>query len=176
MGVPLEPHGDDETYNSHCRDHPPGFCLPYHTDLCYRVAYCQFDYCWARSAEGQASSPLALGDAVTQSIAQASSFQQARIEELIAAEDVRQARLAFLSRLTSPLSFIYNSPALGPNAQPGVQSFIAANAIREYEALVGVTGDLDLSGRLRASLRRSVALLEAARAGTEVARRALVQG
>jgi outer membrane protein len=123
----------------------------------------------------QASTPLVLGDVVTQAIAQASSFQQSRIEELIAAEDVRQARLAFLPRLTSPLSFIYNSPALGPNAQPGVQSFIAANAIREYEALVGVTGDIDLSGRLRASLRRSAALLEAARAGTEVARRALVQ-
>jgi outer membrane protein len=129
----------------------------------------------ATQAPGQASSPLALGDVVQQAITQASSFQQARIEELIAAEDVRQARLAFLPRLTSPLSFIYNSPALGPNAQPGVQSFIAANAIREYEALVGVTGDIDLSGRLRASLRRSAALLEAARAGTEVARRALVQ-
>ncbi|HKP13184.1 MAG TPA: TolC family protein [Blastocatellia bacterium] len=126
--------------------------------------------------QARAVAPLALGDVVTQAIAQASSFQQARIEELIAAEDVRQARLAFLPRLTSPLSFIYNSPALGPNAQPGVQSFIAANAIREYEALVGVTGDLDLSGRLRASLRRSAALLEAAHAGTEVARRALVQG
>jgi outer membrane protein len=123
----------------------------------------------------QTSSPLAIKDVVQQAITQASSFQQARIEELIAAEDVRQARLAFLPRLTSPLSFIYNSPALGPNAQPGVQSFIAANAIREYEALVGVTGDIDLSGRLRATLRRSAALLEAARAGTEVARRALVQ-
>ncbi len=123
----------------------------------------------------QASAPLALGDVMTQAIAQASSFQQARLEELIAAEDVRQARLAFLPRLTSPLSFIYNSPALGPNPHAEPFSFIAANAVREYEALVGVTGDIDLSGRLRASLRRSVALLEAARAGTEVARRALVQ-
>ena len=124
----------------------------------------------------QQVAPLALGDVVTQAIAQASSFQQARIEEQIAAEDVRQARLAFLPKLTSPLSFIYNSPALGPNPHPDPFSFISANAVREYEALAGVTGDLDLSGRLRASLRRSVALLEAARAGTEVARRALVQG
>ena len=129
----------------------------------------------AAQPPAQASSPLVLGDAVQQAITQASNFQQARIEELIAAEDVRQARLAFLPRVTSPLSFIYNSPALGPNAQPGVQSFIAANAIREYNAVVGVTGDIDLSGRLRATLRRSAALLEAARAGTEVARRALVQ-
>lgn len=112
---------------------------------------------------------------VQQAITQASSFQQARFDELIAAEDVRQARLAFLPRLTSPLSFIYNSPALGPNAQTGVPSFISADAIRAYNALVGVSGDIDLSGRLRANLRRSAALLEAARAGTEVARRALVQ-
>jgi outer membrane protein TolC len=54
-------------------------------------------------------------------------------------------------------------------------SFINANAITEYEALLGLTGDIDTSGRLRATLRRSGALLEAARAGTEVARRALAQ-
>jgi outer membrane protein TolC len=54
-------------------------------------------------------------------------------------------------------------------------SFINANAITEYEALAGVTGELDVGGRLRATLRRNVALLEAARAGTEVARRALIQ-
>ncbi|HJQ27464.1 MAG TPA: TolC family protein [Blastocatellia bacterium] len=126
------------------------------------------------TTQAQTPAPLTLNDAVQQAINQASSFQQARVEELIAAEDVRQARLAFLPRLTSPLSFIYNSPSHGANA-PDPFSFIAANAIREYEALAGVTGDIDLSGRLRASLRRSVALLEAAHAGTEVARRALVQ-
>jgi len=119
--------------------------------------------------------PLALNDAVQQALNAASNFQQARLEEIIATEDVRQARLAFLPRLTSPLSFIYNSPALGSNAGEPF-SFIAANAVREYEALVGVTGDVDLFGRLRANLRRSIALLEAARAGTEVARRALVIG
>ena len=125
---------------------------------------------------GQATNPLSLNDAVQQAITQASSFQQARFDELIAAEDMRQARLAFLPRLTSPLSFIYNSPALGPNAQTGVPSFISADAIRAYDAQAAVSGDIDLSGRLRANLRRSAALLEAARAGTEVARRALVQG
>ena len=126
------------------------------------------------TTQAAAATPLTLNDAVQQAINQASTFQQARVEELIAAEDVRQARLAFLPRLSSPLSFIYNSPAHGPNA-PDPFSFISANAIREYETLVGVSGDIDLSGRLRAGLRRSVALLEAARAGTEVARRALVQ-
>jgi outer membrane protein TolC len=37
-----------------------------------------------------------------------------------------------------------------------------------------VTGNLDLAGRLRATLRRNVALLEAARAGTEASRRELI--
>ena len=57
------------------------------------------------TTQAPAGTPLALNDAVQQAINQASTFQQARVEELIAAEDVRQARLAFLPRLTSPLSF-----------------------------------------------------------------------
>src|SRR5436190_412752 len=69
----------------------------------------------ATQTPAAASTPLTLNDAVQQAINQASTFQQARVEELIAAEDVRQARLAFLPRLTSPLSFIYNSPAHGAN-------------------------------------------------------------
>ncbi|HEX8185508.1 MAG TPA: TolC family protein [Blastocatellia bacterium] len=121
--------------------------------------------------------PLALDEAVRLAGAQASSFQQARLNELIAAEDARQARLAFLPRVVSTFSHVYNSPALGahPAGTPREMSFINANAITEYEALLGLTGDIDTSGRLRATLRRSGALLEAARAGTEVARRALAQ-
>jgi len=45
----------------------------------------------------------------------------------------------------------------------------------EYQTLAGAAGEIDLAGRLRAALRRSVALLEAARAGTEIARRTLIQ-
>ena len=105
---------------------------------------------------------------------QASAFEQARFAELIAAEDVRQARAAFLPRVVGTFSHVYNSPAIG--VRPREMSFINANAITEYETLAGVTGDIDTAGRLRATLRRNVALLEAARAGTEVARRALVQG
>jgi len=45
----------------------------------------------------------------------------------------------------------------------------------EYQSLAGAAGDIDLAGRLRAALRRSVAALEAARAGTEIARRTLIQ-
>ena len=122
--------------------------------------------------------PLLLNDAVGLALRQASTFQQAALNERIAAEDVKQARAAFLPRLAATPSIIYTSPAIGVAHTPGTvrpPSFIAANAVTEYQALLGVTGELDISGRLRATLRRNVALLEAARAGTEVARRALIQ-
>jgi outer membrane protein TolC len=130
----------------------------------------------AAPGTAQATAPptttaLPLDEAVKLALTQASNFQQAQIAERIAAEDVKQARAAFLPRVSATASPIYNSPSPG---HPGEFSFISANAIREYEALAGVNGDIDLSGRLRATLRRNAALLEAAHAGTEVARRALV--
>lgn len=123
------------------------------------------------------SGPLSIEDAVNLAVALASTFQQARFAESIAAEDLKQARVAFLPRVVSTLNGIYNSPVPGSRSADSTErfSFIAANAVTEYEALAGVTGDLDLAGRLRATLRRNGALLEAAHAGTEVARRALIQ-
>src|SRR5438094_488558 len=53
---------------------------------------------------------LTPAEAVRLALLQASSFQQAQLNEQIAAEDVRQAQIAFLPRLASPSSFIYNSP------------------------------------------------------------------
>jgi outer membrane protein TolC len=122
---------------------------------------------------------LTRDEAVRLALAQASGFQTAKYAELIAAEDVKQAKAAFLPRITVPSTLIYNSPTLGMVA-PGTPrsdqfSFISANAVAEYQSLIGASGDIDLGGRLRAALRRSVALLEAARAGTEIARRTLIQ-
>ncbi|HSQ20983.1 MAG TPA: TolC family protein, partial [Blastocatellia bacterium] len=126
-----------------------------------------------------AVAPLARDEAVRLALAQASAFETARYAELIAAEDVKQSRVAFLPRITLPSTVIYNSPTLGPVAPgtPGAErfSFISANAVVEYQTVAGASGDIDLAGRLRAALRRSVALLEAARAGTEIARRTLIQ-
>jgi outer membrane protein TolC len=108
--------------------------------------------------------------------AQASTFQSAVINERIAEEDVRQARAAFLPKVSTPLSYIYTSPALGlPPGEPRAPSFISADAIGVTDALVNVAGDFDIAGRLRASLARNRALLAAAHAGTDVARRALAQ-
>ncbi len=108
--------------------------------------------------------------------AQASTFQQAGLNERIAAEDVKQAQAAFLPKVSAPLSYIYTSPALGqPAGTPRAPSFIANNGISEYQAFVNVSGDVDIAGKLRASLARNRALLAAAHAGTDVARRALAQ-
>ena len=122
------------------------------------------------------SQVLTLDEALKRASAQASNFQQAGLNERIASEDVRQAQAAFLPRVTAPLSYLYTSPALGlPPGTPRAPSFIANNAISEYQAFVNVSGDFDIAGRLRATLARNRALLEAAHAGTEVARRALAQ-
>jgi outer membrane protein len=119
---------------------------------------------------------LTIDEALRLANAQVSTVQAALLNERIAAEDVKQAQAAFLPKVSAPLSYIYTSPALGlPPGEPRVQSFIANNAIGEYEALVNASGDLDVAGRLRATLARNRALLAAARAGTEVAKRALAQ-
>ena len=127
-----------------------------------------------QSAQG--SGLLTLDEALRRSNALSSSFQQAGLNEQIAAEDVRQAQAAFLPRVSAPLSYLYTSPALGlPPGTPRTQSFLANNAISEYQAYLNVSGDIDIAGRLRATLAKNRALLEAAHAGTEVARRALAQ-
>lgn len=127
-------------------------------------------------AAEQLVQPLSRDEAVRLTVKQASTFEQAGFNERIAAEEVRQARLAFLPRIDAAPSYIFTSPAIGGTTldTPRAPSFIANNAISEYVGLVNVTGELDISGRLRATLRRNVALLEAARAGTAVARRALI--
>src|ERR1041385_3919228 len=119
---------------------------------------------------------LTIDEALRLANAQVSTVQAALINERIAAEDLRQARAAFLPKISAPLSYIYTSPALGlPPGEPRAPSYIANNAIGEYEALLNVSGDVDVAGKLRAELRKDRALLAAAHAGTEVARRALAQ-
>ncbi len=119
---------------------------------------------------------LTLDEALRLANTQASSFRTSVLNERIAAEDVRQAQAAFLPRVSAPLSYIYTSPALGlPPGEPRAPSFVSADGIGVTDALVNVSGDFDIAGRLRATATRSRALLAAARAGTEVARRALAQ-
>src|SRR5437588_6420579 len=124
----------------------------------------------------QETNQVTLDEALRLANAQASIYQSAVLNERIASEDVTQARAAFLPKVSAPLSYIYTSPALGlPPGEPRAPSYIANNAISEYEALVNVSGDLDVAGKLRATLAKNRALLAAAHAGTDVAKRALAQ-
>jgi len=122
------------------------------------------------------TTPLTLDEALRLANAQASTFQTAAINEGIAGQDLKQAQAAFLPKVTAPLGYIYNTPANGlPPGEPRAPSFIASDAISAYEGLVNVAGDFDIAGKLRATVARNKALLAAAHAGTEVARRALAQ-
>ncbi len=119
----------------------------------------------------QAQAPMTIQDATQAALKQANAYQQALIDEQSAAFDVTQARAALLPRLRSSSTGTYNKP-LNPGTHD--PSFIAQNAAREYQELLGVEGSLDLG--MRAAISRSHALLAAAHAGTEIARRALVRG
>ena len=120
--------------------------------------------------------PLSLEEALRLANTQASTFQTAILNERIAAEDVRQAQAAFLPKVSTPLSYIYTSPAIGlPPGEPRGPSFVSADGIGVYDAFVNVSGDFDIAGRLRATLAKNRALLAAAHAGAEVARRELAQ-
>jgi outer membrane protein TolC len=130
----------------------------------------------ASSVTNQTANRITLDDALRLANAQASAFQQAGLNEKIAAEDVKQAQAAFLPRISVATDYIYTSPLIGGTpGTPREPSFIANNAVNEYQALLNVAGAVDLSGKLRATLAKNRALLAAAHAGTEVARRALAR-
>lgn len=130
----------------------------------------------AATSQNPPSNPLTLDEALKLATMQASVFEQAALNERSAAEDVIQAQTAFLPHVNAPLSYLYTSPGLAaPPGTPRTPSFLANNAISEYQAYVNVAGDFDISGRLRATLEKNRALLTAAQAGTVVARRALMQ-
>ena len=121
---------------------------------------------------------LARDEAVRLTLAQISTYNQAQLNERLAAEDIRQSRAALYPRLTLNPSYIFTTPSFSSNSPnagtPGNPSFLGANAVNEIQGLVTLSGELDTSGRLRATVRRNRLLLEAARSGTESARRALV--
>ncbi|MGH9140743.1 MAG: TolC family protein [Vicinamibacterales bacterium] len=119
----------------------------------------------------RAQSPMTIENATQAALRQANAYQQAVIDEQTAAMDLTQARAALLPRLRSSSTATYNKPLHPGSADP---SFIAQNAAREYQELLGVEGSLDFG--IRAAIAKNNALLAAAHAGTEIARRALVRG
>jgi outer membrane protein TolC len=132
-----------------------------------------YDYPFASSTDKYQA--LTVDDAVTLALENASLYQQAFIDEQIAREDVRQAKASFFPQISLPLTYTGTTPSRIRNpGDPLTFSFVSASAINETTALMNVSGTIDLAGRLRAALSRSRALLEAANAGTLVARRELV--
>jgi outer membrane protein TolC len=118
---------------------------------------------------------LSVNEAVALALSNATSYRSAQIDEKLAAEDVRQARAAFLPQLSLPLTYFGTTPSrVRAEDEPRTFSYVSSSAINETIALFQASGEIDLSGRLRAVLRRSRALLSAAHAGALVARRALV--
>jgi outer membrane protein TolC len=115
-------------------------------------------------------------EAVRAALSQASDLSRAQIEESIAREDAFQAEMAFRPKVSANPGLIYTSPTLRA-ADPGIPrqpSYLGANAVSEYQGLLTVSGELDTSGKLRSERRRALALLDAAKLGTEAARRNLV--
>lgn len=115
--------------------------------------------------------PLTIENAGKLALQQASAYQQALDEERIAALDVTQARAALLPKIRNLSTVTFNKPLTPHSPDP---SFIAANAVREYQSLIGGEGSLDFG--MHAAIRRSRELLAAAHAGTELARRDLLRG
>src|SRR4030095_41795 len=114
----------------------------------------------ARNQPNQDVSSLSLDQALRLATTQATNYQSALLNERIAAEDVRQAQAAFRPRVSVPLNYIYTTPAFGlAPGEPRVQSFIANDAIGQYQAFLNVSGDFDIAGRLRATLAKNRALL-----------------
>jgi len=117
---------------------------------------------------------LTIDEAVQLAFAQSSAYRLSQFDERIAAEDVKQARAALFPHLSAPLTYFGTTPSqVRAEGEPLIYSYVSSSAINETIALLNASGELDLSGRLRASLRRSRYQLDAARAGTLVARRQL---
>lgn len=134
-------------------------------------------FCQPAASPSGPISELNADRAVALALHVASNYQALVVNQNIATEDIAQARAAFLPRIAAPTTFTYNSPERGllvNGGLPRAPSFLNLNAIREYQSGVLLTGELDINGRLSATLRRNRNLLAAARAGTEVARRDLI--
>lgn len=124
--------------------------------------------------EGTPARSMTVDEAIGLALKQASGYQLAQIDESLAAEDVKQSRAAFFPQFTVPLTYFGTTPSrYRIEGELPTFSYVSSSAINETIALVQASGEIDISGRLRAQLRRSRHLLEAARAGTLVARRSL---
>lgn len=121
--------------------------------------------------------PLTLAEAIDLALKQASNYKVAQINEQIAAEDIKQSKSSFYPKVSVQPNLIYTSPSFSKptDGTPRQPSFLGANAITEFQGLINAAGEIDVSGKLKATLEKNKALLESARAGSEIARLELIQ-
>ena len=75
-------------------------------------------------------------------------------------------------KITAQPNIILNTPAFNDLHKP---AFLGANGLGEFQGIVNASGEYDYSGRLKATVKRNQALLSSARAGSEIAKRDLIQ-
>jgi outer membrane protein TolC len=132
-----------------------------------------YDYPFANATTS--SRTLTMEDAVGLALGYAAAYRQTTFDERSAAEDVHQSRAALYPQLSVPITQFSTTPSVvGPPDQPRTFSFVSSSAINETSAYFNATGTVDIAGHLRAALQKNRALLAAAHAGTQAARRALV--
>lgn len=131
-------------------------------------------YDYPYGSETNSIRTLSVEQAVTLALENAATLRVAQFEELSAAQDVKQAHAEMLPQFSLPLTYWGTTPStVRAPEEPLIASFVAASAINESIGSLAATGTIDVSGKLRASLRRARALLVAAHAGTLAARRSL---
>jgi len=132
-------------------------------------------YAYPYGSQTTKNRTLSVEEAVTLALNNATSFRQAQFEEQSAGEDVKQSRAALLPQFNMPLTYWGTTPStVRQPGDPLTFSFVASSAINESIGWLSATGTIDVSGKLRAEVKRSRALLAAAHAGTMAARRNLV--
>jgi outer membrane protein len=121
------------------------------------------------------ATPISLAETQKLAEAQVSAVANLQLTEKILAEDIKQAKADLRPKTSITLGGVFTSPSLSSAVTPRPPSFIGADAIGVYQALIGVSGEIDTSGKLKATLKQKEFLLESAKVGTEIARRNLRQ-
>ena len=121
-----------------------------------------------------AVTPLSLDDCVRLAEEAPSPVAVARRQREIAQARLASARAGLLPRLAATAGYTYNSRLPGvPDGPPDAASFVSLNGVNQYTGLITVTEDIDLSGRVRATMARARADQDAADATLRIQRHEL---
>jgi glucose/arabinose dehydrogenase len=86
---------------------------------------------------------LTVDEAIALALGQTSAYRQAQLDERIAAQDVKQARAAFLPQFTVPLTYFGTTPSqVRVEDEPLTFSYVSSSAINETIGLAQATGEI----------------------------------